>query len=383
MRGVWVRQGAVDVRELPEPALEGAGDVKLRVLEVGVCGTDRELVKDGFSPPPGADGLVLGHEALAEVLACGPAVAAVKRGDLVVPMVRVPCPHARCGPCRAGRQDFCVTGDYTERGIKQAHGFMAERVVVPEAHVVRVPAALRGVAVLVEPLTIAEKALDQLRAVQERLPAPGWSASSEAAAAGAGSAGVPAQAALVLGAGPVGLLGAMALVARGYRTAVFSRQPPGGPRAALVESFGAEHLSGEEVPLAGARGRVGPYDVVYEATGAAQAAFDALPLLAPNGIFVLTGVPGRHGPIEIRAARAVRELVLGNQVLLGTVNAGRRHFNAAVRDLALFSASWPEALAALVTGRFPLERAADAIAPRAGAVKQLVEIEPGARGAPR
>lgn len=373
----------MDVRELPEPALELPGDVELRVLEVGVCGTDRELVKDGFLPPPRADGMVLGHEALAEVLACGPGVATVKRGDLVVPMVRVPCPHVRCGPCRAGRQDFCVTGDYTERGIKQAHGFMAERVVVPEVDVVRVPATLRGVAVLVEPLTIAEKALDQLRAVQERLPAAGWSAPTEEAAARTAPARAHAQAALVLGAGPVGLLGAMALVARGYRTAVFSRQPPGGPRAALVESFGAEYLSAEAVPLAKARGRVGPYDVVYEATGAAQAAFDALPLLAPNGIFVLTGVPGRHGPIEIAAARAVRELVLGNQVLLGTVNAGRPHFTAAVRDLALFSASWPEALAALVTGRFPLERAADAIAPRAGTIKQLVELAPGAWRAPR
>jgi glucose 1-dehydrogenase len=371
MRALWVgTDGRVEVRALPEPAPGGPRDVRLRILEVGVCGTDREILEHGFEPPPGSDGIVLGHEALGEVVECGPEVSSVQRGDLVVPLVRVPCPHARCGPCRTGRQDFCVTGDFTERGIKGAHGFMAEQVVLPEAHVVRVPRALRDVAVLVEPLTIAEKSFDQVRAVQERLPMPGWS--DEVRPGGGESAGRPR--ALVLGSGPVGLLGAMALVAGGHRTAVFSRGPPDGPRARLVASFGAEHLSGVALPLAEAHATIEPFDLVYEATGAAQAAFDALPLLAANGVFVLTGIPGHHGPIEIHAARAVRDLVLGNQVLLGTVNAARRHFVAAVRDLALFVVSWPGTLAALVTGRFPLERAPEALASGPGVIKQIVEV---------
>jgi threonine dehydrogenase-like Zn-dependent dehydrogenase len=382
MRALWVgNDGRVEVRALPEPAPGGPRDVTLRILEVGVCGTDRELLEDGFEAPSGADGIVLGHEALAEVVGCGGEVSSVRRGDLAVPMVRIPCPHARCSACRAGRPDFCVTGDYTERGIKGAHGFMAEQVVVPEADVVRVPSALRGVGVLVEPLTIAEKALDQVRAIQERLPARGGGEDGSLGMGTGQGASARRPAALVLGAGPVGLLGAMALVARGYRTAVFSRGPPDGPRARLVASFGAEHLSGEAMPLAEAPSKIEPFDLVYEATGAAQAAFDALPLLAPSGVFVLTGIPGHHGPIEIAAARAVRDLVLGNQVLLGTVNAGRRHFAAAVRDLALFVASWPDALAALITGRFPLERAPQALASGPAVIKQLVEIAPGARGA--
>jgi threonine dehydrogenase-like Zn-dependent dehydrogenase len=246
-----------------------------------------------------------------------------------------------------------------------------EQLVLPEAHVMRVPAPLRAAGVLVEPLTIAEKALDQVRAVQDRLPAPGWSEARN----GTGPSAPHRQSALVLGAGPVGLLGAMALVARGYRTTVFSRERPDGPKARLAASFGAEYLSGEVLPLAEAPGRVEPFDLVYEATGAAQAAFDALPLLAPNGAFVLTGVPGRRGPISLDAARAVRDLVLGNRAVIGTVNAGRRHFAAAVRDLALFTASWPEALAALVTARFPLERAAEALSTRPpGTVKQVVQV---------
>jgi threonine dehydrogenase-like Zn-dependent dehydrogenase len=379
MRALFLADGRLEVRDAPEPALAGPADVLLRVLEVGVCGTDRELLEHGAPPPPGERGLVLGHEALAEVLECGPAIRTLRPGDLVVPMIRLPCPHPRCGPCRAGRQDFCATGDYRERGIKEAHGFMAERAVVPEGHAVRVPAALRAIAVLVEPLTIAEKALAQVRAVQSRLPAPGW---TDAGPHATGPDAPHRRAALVLGAGPVGLLGAMALVARGHRTFVFSRSGRDDPRARLTRAFGAEYLSGEELPLADAPGRVEPFDLVYEATGAAQAAWDALPLVAPNGVLVLTGVPGNRGRIELDGERAMRDLVVGNRVLLGTVNAGRDAFVAAVRDLALFQASWPEALAALVTGRFPLERAAEALARPPGAIKQLVEVAPrGARAA--
>ena len=374
MRAVWLEGGRLEVREVPDPGPPRDDEVLLRILEVGICGTDRELLHEGFEAPPGGAGLVPGHEALAQVVACGPAAEWAQPGDLVVPMVRLPCPHARCGPCRAGRQDFCVTGDYAERGIVRAHGFLAERVVVPEGALVKVPPPLRGVAVLAEPLSIAEKTLEEARAVQERLPAPGW---TDDGPHGTGPWKPHRRAALVLGAGPVGLLAAMALSARGFRTFVFSREPPDGPRSRLVKAFGAEYLSAATLPLAGARGRIEPFDLVFEATGAAQAAFDALPLLAPNGLFVLTGVPGRRGPVELPAARLVRDLVLGNQALLGVVNAGRNHLSAAVRDLAHFLVTWPDALAALVTGRLPLTRAAEALERGPGTVKQVVEVAAG------
>jgi threonine dehydrogenase-like Zn-dependent dehydrogenase len=373
MRAAWLGRAGVELRERPEPALASPHDVKLRVLEVGVCGTDRELVEsDGAEPPPGEDGLVLGHEALAEVLEVGPEVTTLSPGDLAVPMVRTPCPHPECTACRVGRQDFCYTGDYRERGIKGAHGFMAERLVLPEHCLVPVPPGLREVGVLTEPLTIAEKGLEQVKQVQARLPAPGWH--HDTLRHEGAPPGRQRHTALVLGAGPVGLLGAMALVVRDYRTVVYSREPSGGVRARLVAAIGAEYVSGSEVPLADAMTFTGPIDVVYEATGAARIAFDAVPLLGPNGLFVLTGVPGRRGPVELDPARVVRNLVLKNQVLLGTVNAGSGHFAAAVRDLALFRAWWPDAVRGLVTSRFPLEAVTDAVASPPHAVKHVVTL---------
>src|SRR5262252_1291262 len=197
---VFPSKKSLQLVDLPQPKLQGATDVLLRVREVGLCGTDREISSFEYgSPPPGSDHLILGHESLAEVIEVGPGVRSLRPGDLVVAMVRRPCPHPECRPCRAGRPDFCVTGDYTERGIKGADGFLTNYVVDDEAYLVKVPRALADVAVLVEPLTVVTKAADQARSIFDRLPYdPGL------------------QRGLVLGAGPIGLLGAMVLVADGF-----------------------------------------------------------------------------------------------------------------------------------------------------------------------
>lgn len=153
----------------PEPKISSPAGVKLRVLEAGVCGTDKEICAFEYgTPPAGSDQLIIGHESLGEVVEVGPEVTRVKVGDLVVPMVRRPCPHDDWMACRFDRQDFCFTGDFKERGIKEQHGFMAQFVVDDEKYMNPVPPELRSVAVLVEPLTIAEKALTQVWEVQER-----------------------------------------------------------------------------------------------------------------------------------------------------------------------------------------------------------------------
>src|SRR5262249_54860383 len=156
------------IQDHPEPKLERESDVLLQMLEIGVCGTDREICRfDYGTPPVDSPYLVIGHESLAKVVRTGSAVKGLKEGDLVVTMVRRPCPHAYCRSCRAGRQDFCYTGDFTERGIKRRHGFMTEYVVDEAQYMHVVPADLREIGVLVEPLTIAEKALIQVWDVQE------------------------------------------------------------------------------------------------------------------------------------------------------------------------------------------------------------------------
>src|SRR5574338_1022115 len=160
MQAIAVERDAKRVRLIDhtEPQLASPGDVELRILDVGVCGTDREIVRFEYgTPPAGSPYLVIGHECVAEVVRASPAVTSVSAGDLVIPMVREPCPEASCRACRAGRQDFCETDAFTERGIRGRHGYMTERVVVAERYLLAVPKPLRNVAVLVEPLTIAER----------------------------------------------------------------------------------------------------------------------------------------------------------------------------------------------------------------------------------
>ncbi|GMU57701.1 MAG: threonine dehydrogenase [Candidatus Xenobia bacterium] len=335
MKALAVRPSAhqVELIELPEPRLETPTQVKLRILEVGICGTDREICEFHYgTPPPGEEYLVIGHESLARVLEVGSQVTSLRLGDLVVPTVRRPCQRSECPACQVGRQDFCFTGEFSERGIKGLHGFNTELVVEDERYLIRVPEALRPWGVLVEPLTIAEKALLQVHDVQERLP---WQTSDR-----------PLRA-LVLGAGPVGLLGAMLFQARGFATTVYSRDPAGSPRARLVESLGATYHPG---PLADIK----EVDFIYEAVGASELAFAAIELLGPNGIFCFTGVPGRKGAINLESGDLMRRLVLKNQVVFGTVNSGRDGFENAVRDLAEFRRLFPEALDSLITGRFPV-----------------------------
>lgn len=348
---------SIDIVEHDEPEPAAATDVRLRMLEVGVCGTDREIAAFEYGdPPPGSDHLVIGHESLAEVLEVGSGVTSLQPGNLVVPMVRRPCPHDFCRPCRSGRQDFCSTGDFRERGIKQQHGYMAELVVDDQDYMNLVPEVLRNVAVLVEPLTIAEKALEQVEHIQRRLP---W--------------GTENHRAVVLGAGPVGLLGAMALIVAGFDTWVYSRSPTPKDKAGVAEAVGARYISSETHSADELREEVGNIDLVYEAVGASKVGFDVLSVLGTNGVFVFTGVPGRKAPIEVDTDRLMRNLVLRNQVVLGSVNAGKGAFEAAIRHLDEFNRRWPDAIGRLLS-HHPMEAYEELLTGRSGGIKQVIDI---------
>ena len=240
---------------------------------------------------------------------------------------------------------------------------MTEFVVDREKYMNPVPRALRDVAVLVEPLTIAEKALIQVWDVQERLP---WTP-----AAGRGKG----HRAVVLGAGPVGLLGAMALQIRGFTTYVYSLEPEESPNAAAAKAIGATYVCAAATPIGDLPGKIGNIDLVYEATGAAQVAFELLKVLGTNGVFVLTGVPGRKGPIQLDADLLMRNLVLKNQLVFGTVNAGRDAFEAAIKDLSRFVERWPSAVRSLITRRYPLDAFADVLLGRPGGIKNVFSLE--------
>ena len=359
---VFPKGREVKVIDAPEPRLRSPTQVRVRTLEVGVCGTDKEVVqfKHG-EPPQGEDHLILGHECLGEVVEVGEQVKGLAPGDLVVPRVRRPCPIRECTPCRAGYSDFCVTGKYTERGIQGAHGFAAELFVEDAQWLHKVPHALRGVAVLTEPLTIAEKALREVAHVQSRMP---WERKESGRA-------------VVLGAGPVGLLGAMALMRAGFQTTMYSRSPKPNPKAELSESLGVPYVSSKENKVEALVRQRGRADVVYEAAGVASAAFALLPGLAPNGVFILTGVPGSQEE-ELDEGELMKQLVMKNQVVLGTVNAAAEDFEAAVKDLEGFGKKWPGWLERIITARHPPEAYAEVVlGDKSSAIKDVIVFSPG------
>jgi len=356
---VFPARREVQLIDHPEPKIESPFQVKVRMLDVGVCGTDREIISFQYGiPPDGSDYLIIGHESLAQVVETGEKVTRAKAGDLVVLTVRRPCPHASCVACRSGRQDFCYTGDFTERGIKQRHGYMTEFVVEEESYANVVPHELRDVAVLVEPLTIAEKSLAQLGAIEQRLP---WEGRGH-------------RNAVVLGAGPVGLLGAMALTIAGFDVTVYSLSSKHAEKDDIVSAMGARYIAAETHSVDDMAKEVGAIDLVYEAVGASGFAFEVIKHLGPNGVFIFTGVPGHKGPIQVDTDYIMRDVVLNNQVILGSVNAPPQSFQAAIRDLGAFMQKWPDAVHALITARFPIEQATRPLAPGVGGIKNVITV---------
>ena len=368
MKAIAAFPGSREIRLIsrPEPAITRARQVKLRMLEVGVCGTDREIARFEYGTPPAdSDHLVVGHESLGEVVEVGAEVQTLRPGDLAVAMVRRPCDHPECFACRAGRQDFCFTGDFKERGIKGLHGFLSEYVVDEERYLLPVRADLREVAVLTEPLTIAEKALTELSHLQKRLP---W---GDVRNTGDGYV----HKAVVLGAGAVGLLGAMTLRSAGFSVYIYSRSPAPNAGSEFAGQIGATYLCSSDLPVAEMAEELGNIDVVYEATGAADFSFQVLEHLGTNGIFVFTGVPGRKAVAELDLGRLMRRLVLGNQVVLGSVNASAHAYRAAIEDLGRFQQRWPGAVRSLITGRYPMEAFTELVTGRSpGGIKNVIRV---------
>jgi len=205
-------------------------------------------------------------------------------------------------------------------------------------------------------LTIAEKSLEQLSTVQRRLP---WDRPHRA---------------VVLGAGPVGILGAMALQVEGFEVSVYSRSANHAEKNQILEAVGIPYIAAETHSTEEMARMVGPIDVVYEATGASSVAFDVLKYLGPNAVFVFTGVPGHKAPIPVDTDEIMRNMVLNNQLILGSVNAPPQAFQSAIQHLGVFAQRWPGALRSIITARFPLERALDALQDQAGAVKNVVTV---------
>lgn len=352
MRAVGLRVDArgVHLLEVDAPTIERETQVKIRMAETAVDGSDKNLVRHHLVDVEASEKhLVLGHEAWGVVTEIGQSVKSFQPGDAVVPTVRRGC--GICAACARFESDYCYTGLYKERGIHKLPGFLSEEVVDEETYLVPLPKDLSTVAVWVEPLSIVEKALDQLRLVQQRMPSwcphpeHGWDQDAWGGC----------KRAIVIGAGPLGFLATVMFRLQGVETYVVEVLDPDTTRVRMVERIGAKHLDGRSFsPEEMVRG-VGRVDMVFEASGASKLAIEFIPHLPRNAVYVMTGVP-RVGEerVPVNADLLLRQMVRHNLAVLGSVNSNARHFTRALEDLRSIRKRFGTILEDGITHRFPL-----------------------------
>jgi threonine dehydrogenase-like Zn-dependent dehydrogenase len=327
---------STSVADVPERKAR-EGEVLIRALEIGVCGTDREISEGLFGmPPEGEETLILGHELLGVVERDGDGFS---RGDLVTATVRRAC--SRCIACHAGSPDSCLTGAYSERGITRLDGFAREVVAEDPAQLIVIPPSLGRLGVLAEPASICARGIRHARAIGGRQP---WEP----------------QRALVIGAGAIGMLSTYLLRLAGLEVWTAAREPGSDPRAELVAACGARFVSTTEEALPELREEVGGFDLVVEATGNAQVMADSVAMLRRSGVACLLGIDPRKQTLELDGRVLGHDVILENRVVFGSVNAHRDDWLSAVSALDRALGRWPEALEALVGLRVPLDRFAEA-----------------------
>jgi len=320
--------------ELPAPSIDdvpGGRGVLVKVLRVGLCGTDREMQAGEYgASPPGCDFLVLGHESLGMVEQVGSNVAALVPGDYVVARVRRPgnSPYDAIG-----MQDMSTDDQYYEHGINLLHGFFTEHYIDTPEFLTKIPDGIRDVAVLTEPMTVIEKGVSQAYEIQRRLRI--WNP----------------KVAAVLGAGTIGLLATLLLRLRGVEVVTVALQQRPYLNSELVEALGARYVSTREMSLAEAATAYGPFDLMFEATGFSPLVFESMEVLGKNGVLVMSSVTGGDRVVEVPADAINMGFVLGNKVAVGTVNAAGEHYQAAAQDMALADAMYPGWLSRMLTHR--------------------------------
>ncbi|WP_141333810.1 glucose 1-dehydrogenase [Paenibacillus sp. tmac-D7] len=399
--GAQTETPKLELCEVERPSRKTAAEVLVRVLCVGLDGTDRELVSEKYGvPPEGEHSLIIGHESLGVVEEAGED-SGFTAGELVCALVRRPCTDPGCVNCRNGKQDFCETGEYVERGIKGAHGYLSEYYVEDARYLVRVPAGLLRYGMLTEPQSIVEKVWDEVQRIQQRLV---WQPTT----------------AVVLGSGPLGLLAALTCRCLGLDTLVWSKSAPDSPGADIVRACGAEFQQAVErrAEAAGAGAAAGTArstdaaaatgtvagagegtgagdgaraassplsellqakgkraDLIVECTGFSPLAFDAMTALGPNGVLALLGVTPGSRHIRVASDAINQELVLENKCVFGSVNASRQDFETGLYRLQQIEERFPGVLDRLMTERLTLERVPELDFGKI-AIKAVVDVIP-------
>ncbi len=357
------KAGSVHLTDLPEPSLDQVPDgrgVRVKVIRVGLDGTDKEINAAEYgAAPEGENVLVIGHESFGVVTEVGPNVTELAVGDYVVSRVRQARGDSAYDVIDA--PDLTTEDTYWEHGISLVHGFLTEQYVEQPRMLIRIPAGLRHVGVLLEPTSVVQKALAVGWETQRRLKV--WQ---------------PRRAA-VLGAGTIGLLATLALRLRGLEVVTFGLAPPPYLNSDLIQALGARYVSTQETPVLDEVDNSGSFDFILEATGFSPLVFEGARALAKNGVIVLSSVTGGSRTTEVPSDKFNLGFVLGNRAMLGTVNANREHFEAGVRDLAMAEAQYagwlPRLLTHPITGLDNYEQAMAALEAK-GAIKVFVEVAP-------
>ena len=318
--------------DLAKPSVSDVADgrgVLVRVLRVGVDGTDKEINAAEYgAAPDGYDFLVVGHEGFGQVETVGPNVTFLRPGDFVVATVRRPGTSLYD---MIGLQDMTTDSQYFERGINLRHGYLTEYYVEDEQFVVKIPRGLEKVGVLLEPMTVAQKGITQAYEIQRRMKV--WR---------------PKKAA-IMGAGTLGLLASLVMRMRGVDVTTFGRTPLPYLNADLLSQIGARYVNTSERSILDAAQEFGPFDLIFEGTGSSAVVFESMQALGKNGVLVLSSITGGHQTLTVPADRINLEFVLGNKVMVGTVNASRENFETGVRDMSQAEAEYPGWLSQLLT----------------------------------
>jgi glucose 1-dehydrogenase len=335
MKAIAVRPGtpnSVHQREIDKPSLskypKGDG-VLVKVLKVGVDATDREINEALYgNPPPGDDFLVIGHECFGIVEAVGDKVTKVKPGDYVTATVRRPGGSIYD---QIGTYDMTSEETYYERGINLLHGYMTEYFVDAEDYIVRVPKGLKHLSVLMEPMSCAAKAIHQAYEAQRRMRV--WRP----------------KRAFVLGSGQIGLLSTLVLKLRGLDVFTLARAEGPHLKSEIVEGLEAKYIATSKTPLLELVQKVGKADLIVDATGSSKMSFEAMQALGHNGVLVWTSITGGKAETQVPSDKVNIEWVLGNKLLVGSVNANSEHFEAGIKDLALGEVMFPNVLKKILT----------------------------------
>ena len=336
--------------EMDMPVIS-SGQALVRLLELGIDGTDIEINRGEYGEtPPDKDFIILGHEAVGQIE--NPGTTELGKGDFVVPMVRRP---DDCVDCQRGQLDMCLVGNYRECGIKGAHGFLREYLAEDVDFLVPVPKELRNIAVLTEPTSIATKGIEQAMDFHNR-------------------SANPINIAVVLGAGPLGLLTTALLKLYDYNIYTLDVVPRSSVKAQLVESVGANYVDGNVSSVVSLADKIGNLDLIMEATGNSTVAFQAMSVLGTNGILCLMGVSTGQKPLEVNASCLTMQMVLGNKMVFGTVSSNRGHFERSVESLIHIEERWPGWLSRLITRRLTLDKFRDALDPAPDNIKTVIEL---------